>query len=124
MSVINNLPTGGGGKAVQVWTGSVTTGNISVDLSRYKYVAVVSKSSTGSDAKPRGVALVPVGGSGYIGCNYTGGQNVYQTSKRLTVTTTTVTVSGTNNGTYNSNNVIIAIYGIKSDLDMASAWTQ
>ena len=122
MTVVNNLPGGGGGKAVQVWTGSVTTGDITVDLSKYKYVAVVSKSSTGSDAKPRGVALVPVGGSGYIGTNYTGGQNVYQTSKKLTVTTSKVTVSSTNNATYNSNNVIIAIYGIKSDLDMASAW--
>lgn len=122
MAVVNNLPGGGGGKAVQVWTGSVTTGNITVDLSKYKYVAVVSKTSTGSDSKPRGVALVPVGGAGFIGCNYTGGQNVYQTSKKLTVSTSGVTVSGTNNSTYNSNNVIIAIYGIKSDLDMASAW--
>lgn len=122
MSVINNLPTGGGGKAVQVWTGSVTAGNISVDLSKYKYVAVVSKSTTGSDAKPRGVALVPVGGAGYIGCNFTSGQNVYQTSKKLTVTTSNVNVGSTNNPTYNSNNVIIAIYGIKADLAMAAAW--
>lgn len=122
MSVINNLPTGGGGKAVQVWTGSVTAGNISVDLSKYKYVAVVSKSTTGSDAKPRGVALVPVGGAGYIGCNFTSGQNVYQTSKKLTVTTSNVNIGNTNNPTYNSNNVIIAIYGIKADLAMAAAW--
>lgn len=122
MSVINNLPTGGGGKAVQVWTGSVTTGNISVDLSKYKYVAVVSKSTTGSDAKPRGVALVPVGGAGYIGCNFTSGQNVYQTSKKLTVTTSNVNIGNTNNPTYNNNNVIIAIYGIKADLAMAAAW--
>lgn len=122
MTVVNNLPGGGGGKAVQVWTGSVTTGDITVDLSKYKYVAVVSKSTTGSDATPRGVALVPVGGSGYIGCNFTSGQNIYQTSKRLTVTTSKVSVSNTNNPTYNSNNVIIEIYGIKSDLDMAAAW--
>ena len=122
MAVINNLPTGGGGKAVLLWSGSVTTGDIVVDLSKYKYIAAVSKSSTGNDSKPRGVALVPVGGSGYIGTNYTGGQNVYQTSKKLTVTTSKVTVSSTNNATYNSNNVIIAIYGIRADLDMVSAW--
>lgn len=122
MAVINNLPNGGGGKAVLLWSGSVTTGDINVNLSKYKYIAAVSKSTTGSDAKPRGVALVPVGGAGYIGTNYTGGQNVYQTSKRLTVTTSKVTVSSTNNATYNSNNVIIAIYGIKADLDMISAW--
>lgn len=123
MAVINMLPMGGGGdKAVQVWTGSVTTGDINVDLSAYKYVAVVSKTETNVDSKPRGVALVPVGGSGYIGNNYSGGQNVYQTCKKLTVTTSKVTVSGTNNATYNSNNVVIEIYGIKSDLDMAAAW--
>lgn len=117
MSVLNMLPvSGGGGKAAQLWTGSVNTGNISVDLSEYKYVAVVSKTAGGVDSKPRGVALVPVGGAGYIGCNYTGGQNVYQTSKKLTVTTSGITVSGTNNGTYNGNNVIIAIWGIKEDL--------
>lgn len=116
MATINNLPVGGGGKAVQLWTGSVNTGNINVDLSKYKYVAVVSKTSGGVDSKPRGVALVPVGGAGYIGCNYTGGQNVYQTSKKLTVTTSGITVSGTNTSTYNGNNVIIAIWGIKEDL--------
>lgn len=124
MAVINNLPNGSGGKAELLWTGSINTGDINIDLSSYKYVAVVSKTSGGVDSKPRGIALVPVGGAGYIGCNYSGGQNVYQTSKRVTATTAKITVSGTNNATYNGNNVIIAVYGIKADLDMASAWTQ
>ena len=118
MSVVNNLPAGGNNKAVKVWTGGVRTGTISVDLSAYKYVAVVAKSADGVDSKPRGVALVPVGGSGYIGSNYHGAQNVYQTSKQLTVTTSGVTVSGTNNSTYNTNTFISEIWGIEQDLEM------
>ena len=107
---------------VLVWSGEVQTGDITVNLSAYKYVVIVTKTRTNVDTKKRSLGLIKVGTAAYVCCNHESGQGTWNISKKVTVTTSKVTVGAAGAGSgYAGENVVIQIWGIKYDLGLDSA---
>ena len=128
MPTFNELPMPPTSKADTRWTGHLKSGDINLDLSDYKYIVIVTQSywtsdSQQADNKPRGCGICPVPGESFFGANDQGGQTTYNTTKRVTTTTSKVTIGTTRNAKYNQNNAVIAILGIKEDLNIASWFT-
>ncbi len=108
-----NVPTA---SRVTAWSGS-STGNISVNLSAYKWVYVTLKTTADYPEQPQGSCMLPVGGgaraAGVMGRNYGWVlSNCYSIS--LTATTSGITRGDITPNTSASNYIITSVVGIKN----------
>lgn len=109
-------------KLTLLWTNanpnsSFEAQTISLDLSSYKYIAVVVNTDTGEISFPRSTSIIPVGQ--YNNCRIIGTLTTYY--RDVAATIAGVSFSTASNPSVSSNNnkcIPYKIYGIKNDLNI------
>ena len=108
-------------KPVLLWTNSNLSSNfaaqtLSLDLSNYKYVIIVSRTSTTQDYKNRASSILPVGGTAFTGVGVSRDRAI----RYAKASTTGIEFKIANYGLDEDNTFSIPykIYGIKGELDL------
>ena len=108
-------------KPVLLWTNpNPTTAfaaqTISLDLSEYKYVVIVSKNSISNDPSPRAVDVFPVLDNYEAGLKIKGPST--STSRTITISQAGITVTTSTGSPANNFVIPYKIYGIKGELGL------